>query len=179
MSEPTPHSLVEHFATLPDPPLTSGDQAPSTLVRRDETFMRRCLELARRALDAGDVPVGAIVVRKDSVIGEGYERTRQRLDPAAHAEIEALRAACGALGTLDLSGATLYTTMEPCVLCAYAVRSTRIHRVVFGVKAGALGGVTGPYPLLTDATQFSGGAPVVVTGGVLAGECERLLEQDH
>ena len=153
------------------------DQAPSALVQRDETFMRRCLELARRALDAGDVPVGAIVVREDRVIGEGYERTRQGLDPAAHAEVEALRAACGALGTLDLSGATLYTTVEPCVLCSYAARSTRVHRVVFGVKAGALGGVTGPYPLLTDATAFASGVPSAVTGGVLAAECERLLAE--
>ena len=156
---------------------TSDDRAPSVLVQRDESFMRRCLELARRALDAGDVPVGAIVVLEGSVIGEGYERTRHALDPAAHAEVEALRAACGALGTLDLSGATLYTTVEPCVLCSYAARSTRVHRVVFGVKAGALGGVTGPYPLLTDATAFANSAPLAVTGGVLAAECERLLAE--
>jgi tRNA(adenine34) deaminase len=147
------------------------------LMQLDETYMRRCIELARRALSTGDVPVGAIVVREDRVIGEGYERTRQNLDPAAHAEIEALRAACGALGTLDLSGATLYTTVEPCVLCAYAVRSTRVHRVVFGAKAGALGGVTGPYPLLTDAAAFAGRVPPAVTGGVLTNECERLLAE--
>lgn len=156
---------------------TPDDRAPTVLVQRDESFMRRCLELARRALDAGDVPVGAIVVLEGNVIGEGYERTRQGLDPAAHAEVEALRAACGARGTLDLSGATLYTTVEPCVLCSYAARSTRVHRVVFGVKAGALGGVTGPYPLLTDATVFASSAPPAVTGGVLAAECERLLAE--
>lgn len=139
--------------------------------------MRRCLELARRALAAGDVPVGALVVREGRVLGEGRERTRERLDPAAHAEIEALRAACGALDTLDLSGATLYTTVEPCVLCAYAVRQTRIHRVVFGVTAGALGGATGPYPLLTDATPFAGAAPPTVAAGVLAEDCRRLLAE--
>ena len=153
------------------------DPEAASNAARDESFMRRCLELARRALDVGDVPVGSIVVRDDRVIGEGYERTRQRLDPAAHAEIEALRAACGALGTLDLSGATLYTTVEPCVLCAYAVRHTRIQRVVFGVKAGSLGGVTGPYPLLADATSFTGIEPPAVTSGVLAEECERLLAE--
>jgi tRNA(adenine34) deaminase len=110
----------------------------------DEGYMRRCLEFARQALADGEVGVGALVVRDGRVIGTGYERTRTRLDPAAHAEVEACRAACAALGTLDLSGATLYTTVEPCVLCAYVIRHTRIIRVVFGVHAGALGGMTGP-----------------------------------
>lgn len=145
----------------------------------DETYMRRCLELARYALAAGDVPVGALVVRDGRVIGEGYERTRARLDPAAHAEVEALRAACQTLGTLDLSDATLYTTVEPCVLCAYAVRHTRIGRVVFGIEAGALGGASGPYPLLTTAASIAGAAPPVVQGGVLAEPCMRLLGERH
>jgi tRNA(adenine34) deaminase len=139
--------------------------------------MRRCIGLARLALDAGDVPVGALVVRDDRVIGEGYERTRARLDPAAHAEVEALRAACATLDTLDLSGATLYTTVEPCILCSYAVRQTRIERVVYGVNTGSLGGASGPYPLLTDASSFAGREPPSVTAGVLAEECEQLLEE--
>jgi tRNA(adenine34) deaminase len=150
---------------------------PASDRARDERYMRRCIELARLALDAGDVPVGAVVARADRVIGEGYERSRQRLDPAAHAEVEALRAACATLGTLDLSGATLYTTVEPCVLCAYAVRQTRIQRVVYGVKAGSLGGATGPFPLLADAAAFAGREPPAVTGGVLAEECEQLLAE--
>lgn len=153
------------------------NSSPASEPTRDERYMRRCIELARLALDAGDVPVGAIIVRGDRVIGEGYERTRQRLDPAAHAEVEALRAACATLDTLDLAGATLYTTVEPCVLCAYAVRQTRIQRVVYGVKAGSLGGATGPYPLLADAASFGGSEPPAVTGGVLAEECERLLAE--
>lgn len=158
-------------------PRVSADKATSKPSPDDEMYMRLCLDLARRALVAGDVPVGAIVVREGQVIGEGYERTRARLDPAAHAEIEALRAACRTLDTLDLSGATLYTTVEPCVLCAYAVRQSRIHRVIFGVNAGALGGASGPYPLLTDATAFAGAAPPAVTAGVLAEECRRLLAE--
>lgn len=142
---------------------------------RDRRHMRRAIELAQLALDAGDVPVGALVVRDDRVVGEGIERTHSRLDPAAHAEVEALRAACAALDTLDLSGATLYTTVEPCLLCSYAVRQTRIARVVFGVKAGSLGGVTGPFPLLTDASAFAGREPPALTSEVLARECEELL----
>ncbi len=139
--------------------------------------MRRCIELARLALGAGDAPVGALVVRDDRVIGEGYERTRARLDPAAHAEVEALRAACATLDTLDLSGATLYTTVEPCILCSYAMRQTRIERVVYGVDTGSLGGASGPYPLLTDASSFAGRKPPSVTAGVLAEECGQLLEE--
>lgn len=141
----------------------------------DRVYMQRCLDLAGLALAAGEVGVGALVVRDGGVIGTGYEQTRARLDPAAHAEIEACRAACRTLGTLDLSGTTLYTTVEPCVLCAYVIRHTRITRVVFGVDAGALGGVTGPYPLLTDAMLAPDQALASVEGGVLEEECRRLV----
>lgn len=141
----------------------------------DQVYMRSCLELARLALAAGEVGVGALVARDGCVIGTGHEHTRARLDPAAHAEIEACRAACHAVGTLDLSGATLYTTVEPCVLCAYVIRQTRIIRVVFGVNAGALGGVTGPYPLLTDAMLAPDQALASVEGGVLEEECRRMV----
>lgn len=140
----------------------------------DEHWVRRCLELARQSLDAGETPVGALVVRDGVVLGEGRERTLERLDPGAHAEAEAVRAACGALGDLDLSGATLYTTVEPCVLCAYVARRTRIARVVFGAFAGAVGAVAGTWPVLSGAAAFSG-APPDVRGGVLAEECNRLL----
>ena len=151
--------------------------ASSASELEDETYLRRCLELARRALAVGDVPVGALVVLDGRVVGEGYERTRERLDPAAHAEVEALRDACRRLGSLDLTSATLYTTVEPCVLCAYALRYTRISRVVFGVEAGELGGVTGTCALLTDATPFPSSPPPAVTSGVLAGDCRRLLAE--
>jgi tRNA(adenine34) deaminase len=150
-------------------------RSPTSDTTRDERYMHRCIELAQLAFDSGDVPVGSIVVRDDRVIGEGFERTRGRLDPAAHAEVEALRAACATLDTLDLSGATLYTTVEPCVLCAYVVRRTRIRRVVFGVNAGSLGGATGRFPLLTDASSFADREPPALTSGILAEECESLL----
>lgn len=143
----------------------------------DAVYLRRCLELARLALAAGDVPVGALVTHAGRVIGEGCERTRECLDPTAHAEVGAIRNACRALGTFDLSCATLYTTVEPCVLCAYAIRRTRIGRVVFGVNAGTLGGATGPYSLLTDPTSVMNSAPPSVQAGVLAEECAALLAE--
>ncbi len=149
--------------------------SPTSDTTSDERYMRRCIELAQLAFDSGDVPVGALVVRDGRVIGEGYERTRGRLDPAAHAEVEALRAACATLDTLDLSGATLYTTVEPCVLCAYVVRRTRIRRVVCGVDAGPRGGAAGRYPLPTDASSFADREPPALTSGILAEECESLL----
>jgi len=78
--------------------------------------MRRCLALGRAALEAGEVPVDALIVRGDVVLGEGQEGVRTLLDPSAHAEVQAVRAACRKLGSVDLSGCTLYTTVEPCVL---------------------------------------------------------------
>ncbi|HEX5436611.1 MAG TPA: nucleoside deaminase [Gemmatimonadaceae bacterium] len=153
-----------------------GD-APSAREQYDAMYMRRCLELARRALATGDVPVGSIVVRDGRVIGEGVESTREHLDPTAHAEIEALRAACRTLGTLDLSTATLYSTVEPCVICAYAVRYAQIRRVVFGTNARTLGGATGPCPLLTSAMPIGGSAPPAITTGILSEDCEHLLAE--
>ena len=81
------------------------------------TYMRRCLELAERAAQAGDTAVGALIVRGDEIVGEGIERIRATLDPTAHAEVEAIRQACQRLDTLDLRGCSLYSTVEPCVLC--------------------------------------------------------------
>lgn len=157
----------------------ASDAPPTVSVNLpdDDAWMRRCLELARLALDADETPVGAIVVRDGRVLGAGSERTRERLDPSAHAEVEAVREACSARGTLDLDGATLYTTVEPCVLCAYAIRVTRIARVVYGVDAGTAGGACGRWPVLADLTAFPGAIPPDVLGGVLAAECAQLLAE--
>src|SRR5215831_9362256 len=100
------------------------------------TYMRRCLELAEIAALAGDTAVGAVIVRGDEVVAEGIERIRATLDPSAHAEVDAIRQACRHLDTLDLRGCTLYSTVEPCVLCGYAIRRTGIAHVVYGVPAG-------------------------------------------
>ena len=140
-------------------------------------YMRRCLELAEMAALAGDTAVGALIVRGDEVVGEGVERTRTTLDPSAHAEVEAIRHACQRLDTLDLSGCSLYSTVEPCVLCGYAIRRTGIAHVVYGVPAGQAGACTSAYAILADRDLEGWPQVPEVTGGVLADECLATLRR--
>ena len=110
----------------------------------DIDFMRRALLLAQRAAEEGEVPVGALLVLDNEVIGEGWNQPIARHDPTAHAEIVALRAGAAAMRNYRLVAATLYATLEPCVMCMGAVLNARISRVVFGAwdaKAGACGSV--------------------------------------
>src|SRR5437667_9188347 len=100
----------------------------------DEAFMRRALEFARRAQEEGEVPVGAVVVLNENVIGEGWNRPIAASDPTAHAEIQALRAAAAKTGNYRLTGATLYVTLEPCDMCVGAMFHARIARTVYGAK---------------------------------------------
>ena len=141
------------------------------------TYMRRCLELAEMAALAGETAVGALVVCGDRVVAEGIESTRATLDPSAHAEVEAIRHACRSLETLDLRGCSLYSTVEPCVLCGYAIRRTGIAHVIYGAPAGQAGACTSSYAILTDR-DIEGWPPVPeVTGGVLADECLAALRR--
>jgi tRNA(adenine34) deaminase len=140
-------------------------------------YMRRCLELAEIAALAGDTAVGALIVRGDQVLGEGVERTRTTLDPSAHAEVEAIRNACRHLATLDLRGCSLYSTVEPCVLCGYAIRRTGIAHVVYGVPAGQAGASTSSYAILADRDLEGWPEVPEVTGGVLADECLAALRR--
>jgi tRNA(adenine34) deaminase len=140
----------------------------------DADYMQRALALARAAAAQGEVPVGALVVRGSEIIGEGANRPIGQHDPSAHAEIEALRAAGRALGDYRLTGATLYVTLEPCIMCASAIVHARIGRVVFGAwdpKAGAAGSISDVFaiPQLNHRVD--------VFGGVLAEECATLLSE--
>lgn len=141
----------------------------------DERLMRRALALARLAADRGETPVGAVVVRADEVVGKGQERTRETFDPSAHAEVEAIRAACRSLQRHDLRDCTLYTTVEPCVLCGYAIRRAGLARVVYGVPAGEAGAVTSRYAILTDPGIAGWLPPPDVRSGVLASDCLDML----
>jgi tRNA(adenine34) deaminase len=139
----------------------------------DEEFMRAALALAEQARDAGEVPVGAVVVRDGVVIGSGFNSTISRHDPSAHAEILALRAAAVASGNYRLSGCTLYVTLEPCVMCSGAIMHARVGRVVYGApdpKTGACGSV------LNLFAEHSLNHHTAVAGGMLAEECGRLLK---
>ncbi len=124
--------------------------------------MRRALELARRAQDEGEVPVGAVVVLDDRIVGEGWNRPVAAADPTAHAEIQALRAAAASLQNYRLSGATLYVTLEPCDMCVGAMFHARIARIVFGA---------------TDPKKQVLKNQVKLEGGTLAQECGALLSE--
>jgi len=140
--------------------------------RTDIDYMQLALAAARGAEAAGEVPVGAVVVQSGAVIASGANRPISGCDPTAHAEIEALRAAAKALGSYRLTGATLYVTLEPCVMCASAIVHARVQRVVFGAwdpKAGAAGSTTNVF------TMPSMNHRVDVFGGVLDEECSSLL----
>ncbi len=143
--------------------------APST---DDAAWMGRALELAGRARDEHEVPVGAVLVRDGVVVGEGWNRNIALHDPTAHAEIQALRAAGAALANHRLGGSTLYVTLEPCVMCAMAMIHARIERVVFAAADPKTGAAGGRFDTLLSPLHNH---RVQVTGGVLAEESGLLL----
>ena len=143
----------------------------------DEKFMRQCLELGRTAAREGEVPVGAIVLFGGRVLARGREASRSSLDVTAHAEVMAIRHAARAKGTVDLRGCTLYSNVEPCVLCAYAIRRSSFDRVVIGMPTAALGGVSSRYRILVDAQLPGFGTPPIVVQGVLLDECTALMDK--
>lgn len=140
---------------------------------RHESWMREALTLAREAAAAGEVPVGAVVVRDGVVIGRGRNGPVGSHDPTAHAEIVALRDAAARAGNYRLPGVTLYVTLEPCVMCVGALMHARVQTVVYGAtepKAGAM-----------ESTQRAHEHPalnhqVTVVSGVLAAECREVLQ---
>lgn len=136
--------------------------------------MRRALALARAAGEAGEVPVGAVVVREGRTLGEGANAPIASRDPTAHAEILALRAAARAAGNYRLPGATLYVTLEPCTMCLGAMVHARVGRLVFGASDPRWGVAGGAADLA--AAPFHNHRPAV-TGGVLAEECGTLLRE--
>ena len=138
----------------------------------DEFFLRQALDLAREAGQAGEVPVGAVVVLDGSVIGRGRNSPILLDDPTAHAEILALRQAATSLRNYRLEGATLYVTLEPCVMCAGALVAARIARLVFGARDLRFGGVRSKFCLADSALLNH---RVEITEGVLGADCAGLL----
>ena len=140
----------------------------------DEGFMRQALDEAQRSFDAGEVPVGAVVVIGGQIVGRAHNAPLGLSDPTAHAEVLALRAAGTKVGNYRLTGATLYATVEPCVMCSGAALHARVIRVVYGAADVKAGGVASLYRLLDDARLNH---RAVAQGGVLADESAALLRR--
>ena len=134
--------------------------------------MRAALALASEAEAAGEVPVGAVVVAGDEIIGRGRNAPITRIDPTAHAEMLALREAAAAAGNYRLEDATLYVTLEPCAMCAGALVAARIRRLVFGARDLRFGGVRSKFRI-ADSDLLN--HQVEVVEGVLAADCVELL----
>ena len=151
-----------------------SQQPDSMLLPGDSTWMELALGQARLAEQAGEVPVGAIVIRGGEVVGSGHNRNLLDNDPTAHAEIVALRQAAARVGNHRLTGCTLFCTIEPCAMCAGAMIHARIKRLVYGAsdpKAGAAGSVL-------DVINHSRlNHKMLVTPGVLAEESSQLLRK--
>jgi len=140
----------------------------------DESFMLQALELAREAERAGEVPVGAVVVLDGAVIGRGRNSPIALSDPSAHAEILALREAAAAIHNYRLEGATLYATLEPCVMCAGALIAARVARLVFGARDLRFGGVRSKFRLADSALLNH---RVEVIEGAAGAECADLMRK--
>jgi len=141
--------------------------------KSDEKWMEHALRQAEHAADAGEVPVGCVVVQNNRIIGRGYNQVETLKDATAHAEIIALGAASSSLDNWRLEDTTLYVTLEPCPMCAGAILNSRVSRVVYGtpdLRLGACGTtmqVLSPNPI---------NRPVTITGGVLQEECLQLIQ---
>ncbi|MBX2859340.1 MAG: tRNA adenosine(34) deaminase TadA [Cellvibrionaceae bacterium] len=139
---------------------------------RDVYWMRRALVLAQKAADIGEVPVGALVIQDQRLVGEGWNQSITTVDPSAHAEIVALRAAGKQLNNYRMPRSTLYVTLEPCTMCLGALVHARVERLVFGAEEPKAGVVYSRVPL-ADADFFN--HHIDYCGGVLAAECSALL----
>lgn len=140
----------------------------------DQSFMRAALQMAIQARDQNEVPIGAVVVKNQKIIGQGFNSSVASNDPTQHAEIMALREAARNLGNYRLPGCELYVTLEPCIMCAGAMMHARIARLIYGAadpKTGACGSVVNVF----SETRLNHHTQVI--GGVLAGQCGLILRE--
>lgn len=144
------------------------------LLEPHRRWMKAALREAERAFEEGEVPVGAVVVQEDRIIGRGHNRVEQLKDPTAHAEMLAITAACTTLGTKYLKGCTLYVTLEPCPMCAGAIVWARLDRVVFGAFDEKAGAASTLYNILQDPRLNH---RVEILSGVEAERAAALLQQ--
>ena len=138
------------------------------LFKVDEFYMRKALEQAQRAFDEEEVPIGAVIVCNNKVIGKGYNQTEKLIDVTAHAEMIAITAAAAELGSKYLDECTLYVTIEPCVMCAGAIKHARFHKIVIGAKepkTGFSNFLDGDFNMKTE-----------LKSGVLEDECRSMMQ---
>jgi tRNA(adenine34) deaminase len=140
----------------------------------DEEFMFQALELAREAERAGEVPVGAIVALDGVVVGRGRNAPVELHDPSAHAEMVAMRQAAAAIGNYRVERATLYSTLEPCVMCAGLLVAARVGRLVFGARDLRFGGVRSKFRI-ADSELLN--HRVEIVEGVMSAECAELMQR--
>ncbi|MBR5818895.1 MAG: nucleoside deaminase [Alistipes sp.] len=145
------------------------DEKNSIIVRNDEKFMRMAIVEAERALAKGEVPIGAVVVVGDRIIGRGHNLVETLVDATAHAEMQAITAAAQTLGGKYLNQCTLYVTVEPCAMCAGAIGWSQVRRVVYGAGDDKRGYSTFSERIMHPKTE--------VVRGVLREECEALMTQ--
>lgn len=138
----------------------------------DRYWMRYAMSLAMRAEQEGEIPVGAVVILNDHIIGEGWNRSIIDNDPTAHAEMIAIRQAGQLVGNYRLLGATLYVTLEPCIMCSGAMIHSRIRRLVYGASDHKTGAVASVFPILTDVRHNH---QIEVIGGIESEACSSLL----
>jgi tRNA(adenine34) deaminase len=143
-----------------------------------ESYMRRCIELAQIALRQNNTPVGSIVVLDGEIIGEGIETLPTGNSITRHAEILACQAAVKQTGTKTLTGATLYSTAEPCFMCAYAIRQAGISLVVYGSETPEIGGVTSSHPILTNPRLTDWKPAPQIIAGILQQECQQIKKNE-
>lgn len=139
-----------------------------------QRWMRAALDLARQAFEEGEVPVGAVIVHDDTIIGSGYNQREQLRDPTAHAEMIAITQAAESLGSWRLLDCTLYCTLEPCPMCAGAIVQARIPTVIYGTADPKAGACHSLYQLTADPRLNH---RATVMGGVLQGECQAVLQE--
>ncbi len=163
-------AMVTRDAASGDTPITVRDR---DAVDVDDRFMREALAQAHLARDSCEVPVGAVVVLEDRVVGRGHNRPISTVDPTAHAEMAAIRDAARRMGNYRLTGATLYVTLEPCAMCAGAIVHARIGRLVFGATEPKAGAVHSTMRML-EHPSFNHRVEVVTT--VLEDECRDLIK---
>jgi len=144
----------------------------------DDSWMQRAIETARRGIAAGQSPFGAVVTRGDDLVAEAHNAVIAETDPTSHAEVRAIRAASRALGTIDLSECTLYSTCEPCPMCFGAIHWARLHRLVFGARiADALGAGFNELAVSNETLRSIGGSEVAIVPDCRRAACVELFAE--